>query len=87
MECPCCGEGMEEGRIQVRMKLPGFRRKRITLRKGIVPSGIYPLSRFSFLKGSKLTAYLCRDCGKVIIPYFMLSNLPYQLSWRPDTAL
>ena len=35
--------------------------------RGGVPEGPVVLSEFSFGKGSCVTAYLCRACGKVMI--------------------
>ncbi len=68
MKCPYCGLEMEQGLIQSNQELswiPGSRRKffgRAEFHKDSVV-----LSSFSFLRGSAVTAYLCRSCGKIVI--------------------
>ena len=61
MQCPYCGKTMEEGLIQSPQELawlPG--RKRPLL-------GAVVLSELSMMRGSAVLAFLCRDCGKIMI--------------------
>ena len=70
MKCPfCCGD-MEKGLIQSPQELswfPGEKRRffgRASFHKGAVT-----LSEYSFTRGSAVTAYLCRECRKIVIDY------------------
>ena len=53
MKCPYCGNEMEQGFIQSPQE--------ISWKKGD--------KRPFLVKGSAVTAFLCRDCKKVIIDY------------------
>ena len=68
MECPYCGKEMETGSIQSPRELfwhPG--EKSVTFARAKFYRGSVVLSKLNFWKGSKVTAYFCRDCGKIII--------------------
>lgn len=70
MKCPYCGEDMEKGLIQNQNELvwlPGNNRKLFV--KAEFHEGAVVLSKLSFLKGSAVTAYICKKCEKVIIDY------------------
>lgn len=70
VKCPYCGADMEKGLIQNQYELvwlPGNKRKlfgRAEFHKGAVI-----LSKQSILKGSAVTAYICKKCEKIIIDY------------------
>ena len=69
MQCPYCGGETEKGLIQSPHEiawLPGGRRQilgRAKFHDGVV------LSKLSMLNGCAVTAWLCRECEKVIIDY------------------
>ena len=68
MRCPYCGKAMEEGLIQSPQELawlPG--RKRPLLGRAQFHDGAVVLSELSMWKGSAVLAFLCRDCGKIVI--------------------
>ncbi|MBP7401154.1 MAG: hypothetical protein KBA30_00895 [Clostridia bacterium] len=70
MKCPYCGESMEKGLISSNHEiawLPGEKRK-LFGRADFHP-GAVALSEVSFLKGSAVTAYICKKCEKVVIDY------------------
>ena len=70
MKCPYCGEDMEKGLIQSQNELawlPGNNRKLFVRAK--LHEGAVVLSKLSVLKGSAVTAYICKKCEKVIIDY------------------
>ena len=67
MKCPYCDGEMEKGLIQSPHEIswtPGSNRQ--TLGRAIFHDGVV-LSKLSMLKGSAVTAWLCRGCEKVII--------------------
>ncbi len=69
MTCPWCQKEMEKGLIQSPHEiawLPGEKRRFFSTRAEF-NDGAVTLSRFSALRGSAVRAWLCRDCGKVII--------------------
>ncbi len=68
MTCPYCGREMERGLIQSPQELcwiPGEDRK--TFARAEFHEGAVVLSKLSFMKGSAVTAHLCRACRKVVI--------------------
>ena len=68
MRCPYCGKEMEEGLIQSPQELswiPGNKRK--VLGRARFHEGALVLSELSFLRGSAVVAWLCRECGKMVI--------------------
>ncbi|MCI9588089.1 MAG: hypothetical protein HFF60_09000 [Oscillospiraceae bacterium] len=70
MQCPYCGKTMEEGLIQSPQELawlPG--RKRPLLGRAQFHDGAVVLSELSMMRGSAVLAFLCRDCGKIMIDY------------------
>jgi len=68
MECPYCGKEMEDGLIQSANEIAWYKgRKRHVFRRAAFHKDSVVLSRLSLFKGSAVTAYLCRDCKKVII--------------------
>ena len=70
MKCPYCGKEMEKGLIQSAQELAwiGGEKKRLFGRASLYPESVV-LSKYSYLKGSAVTSYLCRDCKKVLIDY------------------
>ncbi len=70
MKCPYCNDKMEKGLIQSNHEiawLPGEKRK--LLGRAEFHQGAVVLSELSFLKGSAVTAYVCKKCEKVIIDF------------------
>ena len=68
MNCPYCGNEMEQGVIQNQYEI-NWKRKRCLLGKAEFHEGSVVLSRGSMLKGSAVIAFLCRNCEKIIIDY------------------
>lgn len=70
MKCPYCGNEMEQGFIQSPQEISWKKGdKRPFLGRAQFHEGSVILSELSFMKGSAVTAFLCRDCKKVIIDY------------------
>ena len=70
MKCPYCGNEMEQGFIQSPQEISWKKGdKRPLLGRALFHEGSVILSELSFMKGSAVTAFLCRDCKKVIIDY------------------
>lgn len=67
MNCPYCSKEMEPGVIQSENEIAWKKRKARFLGAAMLQEGSVVLSKFSFLKGSCVTAYLCRPGGKVVI--------------------
>ncbi len=70
MKCPYCSEQMEKGLIQNSHEiawLPGEKRK--FFGRAEFHSGAVVLSEFSAIKGSAVTAFICKNCKKVVIDY------------------
>lgn len=69
MRCPYCGGEMEKGLIQSQHEIawiPGGDRSvagRAKFHNGVV------LSKLNLLRGSAVTAWLCRGCEKVVIDF------------------
>lgn len=71
MKCPYCGNEMEQGFIQSPQEISWKKGdKRPFLGRAQFHEGSVILSELSFMKGSAVTAFLCRDCKKVIIRLF-----------------
>ena len=70
MKCPYCKKEMELGFIQSPQEISWKKGdKRPLLGRAQFHEGSVILSELSFLKGSAVTAFLCRECKKVIIDY------------------
>ena len=68
MKCPYCGREMEQGVIQSTYELNWQKKRRLMNRSDMYEDAIC-LSPMSFWKGSAVTAWLCRDCNKIVIDY------------------
>lgn len=66
MNCPYCNKEMEKGVIQSPQEI-SWQKKRFLIGAAEFHEGSVVLAEFSFLRGSCVTAYLCRQCGKVVI--------------------
>ena len=70
MKCPYCKKEMELGFIQSPQEISWKKGdKRPLMGRAQFHEGSVILSELSFLKGSAVTAFLCRECKKVIIDY------------------
>ena len=70
MKCPYCEKEMEQGFIQSPHEISWKKGdKRPLFGRAQLYEGSVILSELSFVKGSAVTAFLCRDCQKVIIDY------------------
>ena len=70
MKCPYCKKEMELGFIQSPQEISWKKGdKRPLLGRAQFHEGSVILSELSFLKGSAVTSFLCRECKKVIIDY------------------
>ena len=70
MKCPYCEKEMEQGFIQSHHEISWKKGdKRPLFGRAQFHEGSVILSELSFMKGSAVTAFLCRDCQKVIIDY------------------
>ena len=70
MKCPYCKKEMELGFIQSPQEISWKKGdKRPLLGRAQFHERSVILSELSFLKGSAVTAFLCRECKKVIIDY------------------
>ena len=70
MKCPYCEKEMEQGFIQSQHEISWKKGdKRPLFGRAQFHEGSVILSELSFMKGSAVTAFLCRDCQKVIIDY------------------
>lgn len=75
MKCPYCDKEMELGVISSPQELSWIKgEKKPFFAKAEFHDGAVVLSEVSFMKGSAVTAYLCRDCEKVIIDYSRKSS-------------
>lgn len=70
MICPYCKKEMEKGLIQSGEELSWSKgeKRHFFLNAGFYKDSIV-LSKRSFSKGSAVTAFVCRDCQKVLIDY------------------
>ena len=70
MKCPYCKNVMELGFIQSTQEISWKKGdKKPLIGRAQFHKGSVILSELSFLKGSAVTAFLCRECKKVIIDY------------------
>lgn len=70
MQCPYCGKAMEKGLIQSPQEIAWLKgEKRPLLGRAAFHDDSVVLSKLSTWKSSAVTAYLCRECKKVIINY------------------
>ena len=70
MKCPYCKNVMDLGFIQSPQEISWKKGdKRPLMGRAQFHEGSVILSELSFLKGSAVTAFLCRECKKVIIDY------------------
>ena len=70
MKCPYCGGEMEQGFIQSPQEISWKKGDKIPVfGRAQFHEGSVVLSYLSFMKGSAVTAFLCRSCRKVIIDY------------------
>ena len=70
MKCPYCGNEMETGLIQSPQEISWIKgEKKHLFGRAELHDGSVVLSELSFLKGSAVTAFLCRECQKVLIDY------------------
>ena len=70
MICPYCGKEMEKGLIQSPQEIAWLKGdKKHMFGRAVWHEGSVVLSQLSVMKGSAVTAYLCRDCKKVLIDY------------------
>ena len=68
MECPYCKAEMEKGVIDSQHEI-SWTDKRHLFSNAIFHNKAVVLSEHSFIKGSAVVAYLCRNCEKVVIDY------------------
>ena len=68
MNCPYCGTEMEQSVISSRDEI-SWARKRHLIGRADFHEGSIVLLELSFMKGSAVVAFLCRNCEKVVIDY------------------
>lgn len=68
MNCPYCGKEMEKGVIQSPHEI-SWKKKKSFFGRAMFHEGSVVLSELSFMSGSAVIAYLCRDCKKIVIDY------------------
>ncbi len=68
MICPYCGKEMEQGVIENQHEI-NWKHERHLFGNAMFHEGSVILSQRSFLTGSAVIAFLCRDCEKVVIDY------------------
>lgn len=68
MKCPYCSNDMEKGVIEGPHEI-AWKKKSSLIGRAKFHDGSVVLSELSMLKGSKVIAYLCRGCEKVIVDY------------------
>ena len=66
MNCPYCNGEMETGVIQSPHEIAWTRKKSLIGAAEFQKDSVV-LAERSFVKGSSVTAYLCRNCNKVVI--------------------
>ena len=70
MKCPYCEKETELGFIQSPQEISWKKDDKIPLfGRAKFHEGSVILSELSFMNGSAVTAFLCRECKKVIIDY------------------
>ena len=68
LKCPYCGRGMEKGMIRSGHELNWSDKKYLFNRAEFHPRSVL-LGELDFFRGTSVTAWLCRECKKVIIDY------------------
>lgn len=68
IHCPYCGKEMEKGMIRSDHELNWSDKKYFFNRAEFHPKSVL-LGKLSFIRGTTVEAWLCRDCKKVIIDY------------------
>lgn len=68
MKCPYCENELEQGIIESPHEL-SWKKKSSIIGRAEFHEGSIVLSELSMVKGSKVTAYLCRSCEKIVIDY------------------
>ena len=66
MKCPYCGKELEQGVLQSAQEI-NWQKKKVVFNRAHLHEGGVCLAPYSFWKGSIVEAWLCRDCGKVIM--------------------
>lgn len=70
MKCPFCGKKMEIGLIQSPQEIAWVKgEKKHLFGRAEFHNDSVVLSELSVLRGSAVTAFLCRECQKVLIDY------------------
>ena len=70
MKCPYCGKEMEKGLIHGRNEINWIKgEKRRIFASSEIHNDAVVLSELSFMKGSAVVAYNCKDCKKILIDY------------------
>ena len=69
MKCPYCDKEMQEGVIKSSHILR-WRKKKHLVNHSDMRDCPVRLSSGSFVKGESVEAWLCRECGKVVIDCF-----------------
>lgn len=71
MKCPYCAQEMEKGLIQSPQEISWIKGENRTIfSRAKFHNDAVILSELSFMNGSAVISYLCRDCKKVIIDFF-----------------
>ena len=68
MNCPYCGKAMEQGVIQSAHEI-SWKKKPTYFNRAKFCKNSVILSGLSIWRGSKVIAYLCRSCEKILIDY------------------
>ena len=68
MKCPYCSKEMEQGLIEAQHEV-SWRKKRYHIPSAPFYQGTVVLGDSTFTKWAAATAFLCRDCEKVVIDY------------------
>ncbi len=70
MKCPYCDNEMEKGLIQSPQEISWHKgEKRKLFGRAYFHTDSVVLSELSFVRGSAVVTYLCRNCQKAIIDY------------------
>ena len=66
MDCPYCGKAMEKGLIASAEPI-NFLKNEHFINQPKTEDGEFNLARASAFKRATVDAFLCRDCGKIVI--------------------
>lgn len=69
MQCPYCGGEMEKGLIRSQHEIGWIPGEEVPMFGGAKLYDGVVLSKLSLLRGSAVTAWLCRGCEKVVIDF------------------